>query len=173
MSPQHSALLQFLNLGDETVRVFSDGVPERDYPVGCQLVVHYGEKGNYVAQENLDVEAMRRNLMALASNPLSVSATRRLPGRLRPHRWFRSPPPHPRQSSLAWPNLVKGLAFIESAVLHYITNRIRVVYILERIRVQHDQIGQFPRLQRSQILLHPDRIRPVHRPDAQHVVIRH
>jgi len=51
MSPQHSALLQFLNLGDETVRVFSDGVPERDYPVGRQLVVHYGEKGNYVAQE--------------------------------------------------------------------------------------------------------------------------
>src|SRR5207247_6635889 len=28
-----------LNLGDETVRVFSDGVPERDYPEGCQLLV--------------------------------------------------------------------------------------------------------------------------------------
>ena len=28
-----------LNLGDWTVRVFSDGVPERDYPGGCQLAV--------------------------------------------------------------------------------------------------------------------------------------
>src|SRR6266850_216499 len=107
MSSQHSALLQFLNLGDETVRVFSDGVPERDYPEGCQLVVHYGEKGNYVAQENLDVEAMRRNLMPLASNPLSVSATRRLPRRLSPQRWFSPPPPHARQGSLERPDLIQ------------------------------------------------------------------
>jgi hypothetical protein len=61
MSSQHSALLQFLNLGDETVRVFSDGVPERDYPEGCQLVVHYGRKGNYLAEKNLDVEEDARD----------------------------------------------------------------------------------------------------------------
>jgi len=31
MSSESSALPQFLNLGDETVRVYSDGVPERDF----------------------------------------------------------------------------------------------------------------------------------------------
>jgi hypothetical protein len=36
-----------LNLRDETVRVFSDGVPERDYPEGCQLAVLCERKRNY------------------------------------------------------------------------------------------------------------------------------
>lgn len=28
------------------MRVYSDGVPERDYPEGCQLAVHYDVQGN-------------------------------------------------------------------------------------------------------------------------------
>jgi hypothetical protein len=41
MSPEQSVQLELSNLGDETARVFSDGVPERDYPEGCQLLVPY------------------------------------------------------------------------------------------------------------------------------------
>src|SRR5262245_49879079 len=33
-----------LNLRERTVRVFSDGVPERDYPEGCQLLVRCDRK---------------------------------------------------------------------------------------------------------------------------------
>ena len=39
------------------MRVFSDGVPERDYPGGCQLAVLCEPKGNYLTEENLDGEA--------------------------------------------------------------------------------------------------------------------
>src|SRR6267143_873741 len=52
MSPQHSALLQFEPEGLKTVRVFSDGVPERDYPrKGCQLAVLTGRKDNDLGRE--------------------------------------------------------------------------------------------------------------------------
>jgi len=40
--------------GGFTVRVYSDGVPERDYPGGCQLAVPYGHKGNYKTSTNQD-----------------------------------------------------------------------------------------------------------------------
>ena len=39
--------------GDETVRVFSDGVPERDYPEGCQLLVLCEGKANEERPENI------------------------------------------------------------------------------------------------------------------------
>jgi hypothetical protein len=56
MSPEQSVQLDFSNLGDETARVFSDGVPERDYPEGCQLVVPNGRKDNYKGEEILDAK---------------------------------------------------------------------------------------------------------------------
>jgi hypothetical protein len=57
MSPESSALLQLSNQREKTVRVYSDGVPERDYPVGCQLAVPYAKKDNYLSQENKEAEA--------------------------------------------------------------------------------------------------------------------
>jgi len=46
-----------LNLGDWTVRVFSDGVPERDYPGGCQLAVLSDRK---VTRQDLETKGSVR-----------------------------------------------------------------------------------------------------------------
>src|SRR6185295_11633820 len=48
-----------LEPGERTVRVFSDGVPERDYPEGCQLAVLSTRK---VTRQDTETKASGRRL---------------------------------------------------------------------------------------------------------------
>src|SRR5688572_17735669 len=50
------------------------------------------------------------------------------------------------------PDLVERVTVVETAIHHHIPNAVRVAKILERVAVQHYQIGELPRLQRAQVL---------------------
>src|SRR2546426_664706 len=104
MPPSTSATLQFLNLGVDTVRVFSDGVPERDYPKGCQLAVPCADKGNYLTVRN---QARCASLVRVACRLGS---------------WFGAPPPHLRQRPLTGPHLVQRIALVQPSILHHVPN---------------------------------------------------
>src|SRR5205823_5104131 len=66
--------------------------------------------------------------------------------------WFFVPPPHLRQRLLARPHFVQRCAFIQPPVLHHVMDLLGVVDVLERIRVEHDQVGQLAGLERAQVL---------------------
>src|SRR6266545_3258515 len=87
--------------------------------------------------------------------------------------WFSIPPPHRRQGSCARPHLVQRLALVQPPVLHHVMDFLRVVDVVERIRVQHHEIGELAGLERAQVLVHPDAVGAVHRADAQRFAWRH
>src|SRR2546430_15183813 len=87
--------------------------------------------------------------------------------------WFLLPPPHLRQRLLARPHFVQRCAFIQPPVLHHVMDLLGVVDVLERIRVEHDQVGQLAGLERAQVLVHSDAVRAVHRTDAERFAWRH
>src|SRR5207249_1611868 len=78
-----------------------------------------------------------------------------------------SPPPHAWECLLARPHLIQRLALIQPPIFHHISNCIRVVDVLERIGIQHDQIVELARLERPEILLEPNRVRSIPRRHPQ------
>src|SRR6186997_1008746 len=49
-------------------------------------------------------------------------------------------PPLLGHRTLAWPDLVQCAALVYATVLHHEADRVRVLDVVERIRVQHDQV---------------------------------
>src|SRR5205823_14306309 len=63
--------------------------------------------------------------------------------------WLLIPPPHLRQWLLPRPHLVERLAFIQPPILHHVADLLRVVDVVQRIRIYCDQVGELPRLERD------------------------
>src|SRR6266536_4638916 len=87
--------------------------------------------------------------------------------------WFLLPPPHLRQGFLPRPDFVQRIPLIHPPVLHHVPDLFRVVYVVERVGIEHDQVRQLAGLERAQVLVHPDAVRAIHRTDAEHFARRH
>src|SRR2546425_1421580 len=144
---------------------------------GCQLAVlelrlnpNYVEQKRQAASSSTGVEQVRITLSLDAcarrrrSTPLLdvLLAVGSLP-----------PPPHPTQRALPRPDFVQGLALVEPAVLHHVADRVGIVDVLERVGVEHDEIGELARLERTQVVLHAEGVRAVAGADLQYLVRRH
>src|SRR5690606_9917710 len=71
----------------------------------------------------------------------------------------------------AGPDLVQRGGGVESAVLHHVQNRPAVRDVLERVRVEDDQIRELPRLDAPQVLTEPDRLGAEDGRHPEHVVL--
>ena len=56
--------------------------------------------------------------------------------------WFLVPPPHRRQRLFPRPDLVQRGALVQPPVLHHVMDLLGVVDVLERIRIEDDQVGE-------------------------------
>src|SRR5687768_15014406 len=83
------------------------------------------------------------------------------------------PPRRPRELPLPGPHLIQRSGVVEPAVLHHEAEGVGVRDVLEWVRVEHEDIGDLPRLQRSERLAEPDRFRAEDRADPQDVVWCH
>src|SRR5919205_455138 len=77
-----------------------------------------------------------------------------------PSRALRGPvaPPQMGERSLPRPALRQVLALVESPVFHHEPYGLGVVDVIQRILVQHDQVGHLARFERAQIPSQSDRL---------------
>src|SRR5262249_54917546 len=54
------------------------------------------------------------------------------------------------------PELIERIPVVEYAALHHQLNVVCVVNVVERIRIQHQQVGQFPRFNCAEVLFHSE-----------------
>src|SRR5690606_23429587 len=71
------------------------------------------------------------------------------------------------------PYLVERVAVVEPAVLHHVPYRVRVADVLERIAVQHEQVGELATLQCAEVAAETDRLGTEDRCGAQYIVLAH
>jgi hypothetical protein len=64
------------------------------------------------------------------------------------------------------------VALVQPSVLHDITYGVRIADVLERVGVEHHEIGELAGRERSEVLARPDRFRAEYRRGAQRVVLR-
>src|SRR5690606_31869583 len=102
---------------------------------------------------------------------LSERTTYSLPGRPDPTRLV-VPPRLRRERPLPRPDLVERIGVVEPAVLHDVPDPRAVADILERIRIEHEDVGELARLEGAEVLAEPDRLRAEDRGRAQHIVVR-
>src|SRR5687767_14589222 len=82
-------------------------------------------------------------------------------------------PPAPLQLTLLRPDLIQRLGLEEEAVAHDVAWLEDRAEVGERIAIEHDEIGELPCFDRSEIAIETNRLRAENRADAQHIVIRH
>src|SRR5690349_4964406 len=71
------------------------------------------------------------------------------------------------------PQLIERVAVVQATVLHHVTDRVRIANVVERVRIEHDEIGELPCLDRSEIAPEPDGFGAEDRRAAERVVVRH
>src|SRR5215469_3876938 len=126
--------------------------PERDCPSeGCQLAVR--RQPNYKCVERQDVEKqdVTPRFSTLCYSTPCLSTVCFLTPLVFSSRLL-IPPPHPRERHLVGPHLIERVAVVQAAILHDRGNLRGVVDVLERIGVEHHEIGELAGLERAEIL---------------------
>src|SRR4051812_34516472 len=70
-------------------------------------------------------------------------------------------------------NLVKRLRVVQTAVDHHHPDALAVADILERVTIEHEQIGELALLERSQLRVEPEVLRAVDRGTPERLGVRH
>src|SRR5271170_7425588 len=83
--------------------------------------------------------------------------------------WVIVPPPPGTSNFLQGPDLVQGTSLEQFPVFHDVINARRILDILQRVFIEHDEVGQLARFDAAEILCHAYRLSAIQGSSAKRI----